>query len=129
MTYDSFIRGNSICESFNGLIKKNNGYYRSEKQADFLEEVMDKYDTLTSVWCVHDDKIMELVPEAEKYQRTFLTYDTYCPVKRVFVPLATVYILDFKGVVRRYKVRFERNGTHYTPISLEQTWERKEDVS
>ena len=107
------------------LMKKNNGQWKSEKQAKFLLNRWTTKMELSECWIGWN------VPD---YQgKKYIIVDGYTSFShgkgRGQVPIGYLYEVDEKGVVKRYRVRYSRTShAGYSLKSVEEDWSRKELV-
>lgn len=105
------------------LMKSNKGQWKSEKQANFLMKkwCMDRADIDNGNW------VATFVPDnAGKSYITVGGFITQSHGARGHVPVTYLYEVDSIGVVKRYRLRYERfSRGGYSPKSIEVDWNRE----
>ncbi len=103
--WTSFIRGGDLKKTFDGCIKNNNGFYKSSKHSEWVDNMITAYGTAFSVE-VHDYDLEELDLQPLKTQQMVIVGGRFRPKGQKDVPICSVYLVDYQGVVEHYKCKF-----------------------
>lgn len=121
-------------KSYQSLVKNNNGYYKSEKQVDYLEHLLETYSEDLDVYNIADNPLFEDIKDQyTKYHTYVILSGRHIPCSFVRIPFIIIFVLDHSGIVAKYKVKHELKSVskgHYEPYDIELVWERStENVS
>lgn len=113
-------------EKFNSLqrlIKYNNGYFRSEKQAKFINECWGFKRTkedLKKYFGIEVDTDVNTVDVEAEIVHSYMK-------GRAVIPYTLIYIIDDEGIVACYRIHYFgnlKNGARPNPEKTELKWKR-----